>query len=65
MTLSGTTTGVVSTTTVNPVLNYSVTVNPSSSTRLAKVSARGGNAISATDAALENKYRLLHRKGQF
>lgn len=63
MTLSGTTTGVVSTTTVNPVLNYSVTVNPSSSTRLAKVSARGGNAISATDAALEKQISAITQKG--
>ena len=63
MTLSGTTTGVVSTATINPILDYSVTVNPSSSTRVAKVSAKAGNAINATDAALQKEIAAITQKG--
>lgn len=63
MTLSGTTTGVVSTATTNPALSYSVTVNPSSSIRVAKVNMKAGNAISATDAALQKQIAAITQKG--
>ncbi len=63
MTLSGTTTGVVSTATINPILDYSITVNPSSSTRVAKVSAKAGNAINATDAVLQKEIAAITQKG--
>ena len=59
LTLTGTTTGVVSSATTTPTVSYTVTVNPNASTRTGYLFVKAGNAISGTDAALEKQIAAI------
>ena len=59
LTLTGTTTGVVSSATTTPTVSYTVTVNPNASTRTGYLFVKVGNAISGTDAALEKQIAAI------
>ena len=59
LTLTGTTTGVVSSATTTPTVSYIVTVNPNASTRTGYLFVKAGNAIGGTDAALEKQIAAI------
>ena len=59
LTLTGTTTGIVSSATTTPTVSYTVTVNPNASTRTGYIFVKTGNAISGTDAALEKQIAAI------
>ena len=59
LTLTGTTTGVVSSATTTPTVSYTVTVNPNASTRTGYLFVKAGNAIGGTDAALEKQIAAI------
>lgn len=59
LTLTGTTTGVVSSATTTPTVSYTVTVNPNASARTGYIFVKAGDAISGTDAALEKQIAAI------
>lgn len=59
LTLTGITTGVVSSATTTPTVSYTVTVNPNASARTGYLFVKAGDAISGTDAALEKQIAAI------